>query len=327
MMLTTLDADPPIRFDAIDCVRCERAGVSLSMARLDAIDAELGGNKWFKLRENLLQARAAGIRRVVSFGGAWSNHLHALAAAGARFDVETVGIVRGEAAHGLTPTLADARRWGMQLHFVARGDYRRRYDRDYVDALARRYAPCVVIPEGGSNQAGISGCEQIARVLMARSGVAGAVPAARHVVLAAATGATLCGIARVLGDAFSVHAVAVLHAQQTIRQVLAQYAPQHRCRVNVVAGYEHGGYAHTSGELLDFIGEFEQRTAIALDHVYTGKAMFALYRLLDRGAFDRNAQVTFLHTGGLQGRRGLRADHHDNDTAAPAAVGTTGRAR
>jgi len=309
-MLTTLDADVHIRFDTVDCVRCERAGVRLSVARLDDIDAQLSGNKWFKLHQNLQQAEAAGIRRIVSFGGAWSNHLHALAAAGARFGFETIGIVRGEVAHGLTPTLADAKHWGMQLQFVDRAQYRRRYDPDYVEALARRFAPCVVIAEGGSNEAGVSGCESIAQALMMRAGGIGALFESQHVVLASATGATLSGIARRLDNQITVHGIAVLHAQQTLQQALEQYAPQRRCTVNIVTGFEHGGYARISDELLEFINEFEQRTAIALDHVYTGKAMHALYQLMERNTFGRNAHVMFVHTGGLQGRRGLQA----NDT-------------
>jgi 1-aminocyclopropane-1-carboxylate deaminase len=158
-MLDQLDACPVIQIDQIDDALFRSAGVAVRAARLDLIDASINGNKWYKLCCNLQQARKLGIRRLLSFGGAWSNHLHALAAAGARFGFETIGIVRGEPSRGLTPTLADAQGFGMRLHFVDRSEYRRRDDADYVQRLAQRFAPCLVIPEGGGNQAGVAGCE------------------------------------------------------------------------------------------------------------------------------------------------------------------------
>jgi len=298
---------PEFRIDQIDDARLRAADVTLRIARLDLIDADINGNKWYKLCCNLQQARRLGIKRLVSFGGAWSNHLHALAAAGARFDIETVGIIRGEPAHGLTPTLKDAQGFGMRLHFVDRSEYRKRDDVDYVQQLAQRFAPCLIIPEGGSNDAGVSGCELLAAQLSVHPDAgfdesAGA--NVNHVVLASASGGTVSGLARGLGDSVSLHAICVLHAADTIRQMLTRYAPLAQCALNVVTGYEFGGYARVSPKLLQFMADIEAATGVLLEPVYTGKALFGLYDMIEKGMFARGSRILFIHTGGLQGRRG-----------------------
>jgi len=302
---------PDFRIDQIIDARLRAAGVSLRIARLDLIDANVNGNKWYKLCCNLRQARALGVKRLVSFGGAWSNHLHALAASGARFGFETVGIVRGEPAYGLTPTLADAQGFGMRLHFVDRNEYRRRDESDYLQQLAVRFAPCLIIAEGGSNDAGIDGCELLAAQIMSHRD-AGFDTAAgahighvtNHVVLASASGGTVSGLARGLGDNVSLHAICVLHAADTIRQMLTQHAPAAQCVTQVVTGYEFGGYARTSLALQQFVAAFEASTGVTLEPVYTGKALFGLYDMIEKGMFVRGSRILFLHTGGLQGGRG-----------------------
>jgi 1-aminocyclopropane-1-carboxylate deaminase len=310
--------DPLLKFEEVTLPDWAQRNVRLRFLRLDLIDERIGGNKWFKLLPNFVQAQAAGCKRIVSFGGAWSNHLHALAAAGARFGIDTVGIVRGEAAHGLTPTLADAHAWGMQLEFVGRQEYRRRADAQYLAELAQRYAPCVLIPEGGSNAAGIAGCEAIGRAIIRdEQTLRQHLLAHRHVVLAVATGGTLCGLARALDEHFIVHAIPVLHAGNSIAHMLASWAPNRRCEVRIVHGYEQGGYARLPVSLAAFIDRFQQHSGIELDAVYTGKAMFALHDLVMRGAFAAGSDVVFVHTGGLQGNRGpLNSNFADQSLAA-----------
>jgi len=309
-MLAQLAVLPDFRIDQIEDELFLSAGVSVRAARLDLIDAEINGNKWYKLCCNLQQAQTLGIKRLVSFGGAWSNHLHALAAAGARFGFETIGIVRGEPAHGLTPTLADAQGFGMRLHFVDRSEYRRRDDATYLQQLtqqlAQRFGPCLIIPEGGGNDAGVTGCEVLAQQLRAHCN-AGFDSAAgadiNHIVCASATGGTVSGLARRLDAGISLHAVCVLHAADSIRQMLMQHAPSARCALNVVTGYEFGGYARVPPALLQFVAKVEAATAIPLEPVYTGKALYALYDMVAKGIFARGSRILFIHTGGLQGRR------------------------
>lgn len=329
-----LAANPTLQIDRVDDAVCRAAGVELRVVRLDLIDAHINGNKWYKLRGNLLAAKQQGITRIVSFGGAWSNHLHALAAAGARFGFETVGIVRGEPAHGLTPTLADAQAFGMQLQFVGRDEYRLRDDGDYLQRIARVFDPCLIVPEGGSNADGIVGCELLAQQLLchADNGFDLARGSAfNHVVCAAATGGTVAGLARALGGAISLHAVCVLHAADSIRQAvshaLAQSSPVAVGRLNILTGHELGGYAKSSPALQRFIDNFAAGCGIGLEPVYTGKAMHALYSMIERGEFACGTRILFVHTGGLQGRRSSQNaicynDHNCYNDNNYAATGT-----
>ena len=167
------------------------AGVSMSnvaLLRLDTGGGLAPGNKQFKLRANLAAARRLGINRLVSFGGAWSNHLHALAAVGAEQGFATVGIVRGADQGAESATLADARRWGMQIVRVSREEYRRRHAADYLAQLQQEYGPCLVIPEGGANTEGARGCMDIAGLIRT------AAPAMRHILVPVGTATTLAGL-------------------------------------------------------------------------------------------------------------------------------------
>ncbi len=277
-------------------------GVQLSVARLDLIDAGVPGNKWFKLYPNIDLARRQGCRRIVSFGGSWSNHIHALAEAGRRFDFETVGVIRGYAELPLTATLADAKRWGMQLEFVGPAEYRLKTDPGWLSALRRRYAPCMVIPEGGSNAAAVAACGLIMPTLEAD----GYRPTSA--VLACGTGATLAGILRGPGQLDKVLGVSVLKGDREIYDRVRMHAAG---RIDagpswhIDSEHHYGGYARTDGELLGFIEGFYQRHGIALEPVYTGKMMAALYHRLERGWFARGERVVALHSGGLQGLRGF----------------------
>lgn len=276
-------------------------GVELSVARLDLIGSGGWGNKWFKLHQNLELARQQGCRRIVSFGGPWSNHIHSLADAGQRFGFATVGIIRGYAALPLTPTLADARRWGMQLEFVDRAEYRLKADTDWLGELSRRYEPCIVIPEGGSNPAGVAGCGQIIANIE-DSGASFSTAA-----LACGTGATLAGILQRPGQLQKVLGVSVLKGdRQAVRRVRSLVAGQIAANPDweIDTDHHYGGYARTNGALLDFIEWFYQRHNIVLEPVYSGKMMAALYHRMECGWFAPGERVLAIHGGGLQGLRG-----------------------
>ncbi len=280
----------------------EERGVQLSVARLDLIGDGVAGNKWYKLYPNLEAARRLGYRRLVTFGGPWSNHIHALAQAGRRFQFDTVGVIRGYAHLPLTPTLLDARRWGMQLEFVGHAQYRRKTDPGWLSALQRRYAPCMMIPEGGSNPAAVLGCGR----LMADLEAAGC--CAATVVLPCGTGATLAGILQGPGRISKALGVSVLKGDSGIGDRIRMHAAG-----RIAAGvcwdidneHHYGGYARTTRELLDFIEWFHQRHGIVLEPVYTGKMMAALYQRLQQGWFAPGERVVALHSGGLQGLRGF----------------------
>jgi 1-aminocyclopropane-1-carboxylate deaminase len=281
------------------------AGVSMSnvaLLRLDTGGGLAPGNKQFKLRASLAAARRLGINRLVSFGGAWSNHLHALAAVGAEQGFATVGIVRGADQGAESATLADARRWGMQIVRVSREEYRRRYAADYLAQLQQEYAPCLVIPEGGASTEGARGCMGIAGLIRT------AAPAMRHILVPVGTGTTLAGLVAGLDSAYEVTGVAALKGatdlEQRTGQLLERMAADDCARWQILHAYHCGGFARASSDLREFILAFEAVHGVALDPVYTGKMLYAVHQRLRSGEYAATAPLLAVHTGGLQGRRG-----------------------
>lgn len=306
MNLTALAGSAPLQ--PVRLPEFERHGVELSMWRLDLLDAAASGNKLFKLAENFAAARAAGCNRLLSFGGAFSNHLHALALLGADAGFHTIGIVRGEPDAAANPTLRDARDAGMELHFVDRATYRRRFDTDELAGLQHRFGPCHIIPEGGANAAGIEGCRALGSALrslleQSREG------APDLVVLPTATGSTLAGLVAGLDGYCETLGIAVLKGAgflvDAVSAGLTGAAAAHCARWSIELDEHGGGYARASPELMAFVTDFAARSGIPVEPVYTGKMLYALHRRIAAGGFARGTRLVALHTGGLQGLRGF----------------------
>ncbi|MDX1733949.1 MAG: pyridoxal-phosphate dependent enzyme [Halioglobus sp.] len=280
---------------------------NVRVLRLDRTGGPAPGNKSFKLAPYLERARQRGVQRLVSFGGAWSNHLHALAATGAAAGFDTVGIVRCSAAEADTPMLADAMALGMQIVPVGRQAYRRRNEAAYLESIEARFAPCLLVPEGGASAAAAAGCAGIARL------VAQQAPQVRQVVLAVGTGTTLAGVAAALDARRHVLGVSALkgahdlddRVRGLLHALLPQPAASSRARWSISHDFHCGGFARSSAGLREFILEFEAVQGIPLDPVYTAKAMYAVQQLLARGLLEHTQPLLVLHTGGLQGRRGF----------------------
>lgn len=280
----------------------KEAGVDLFVLRLDKTDELVSGNKWYKLKYNLMNAKAQGITRVLSFGGAYSNHIHALAWAGRELGIQTVGVIRGEPAYVDNPTLMDAVQWGMELVFVSRAEYRRRSELDYLTKLQNVYGDVLIIPEGGSNALAVKGAAEIITDRMRLD------YGLTHVVLPCGTGGTLAGIAS-SQPRLQVVGIPVLKGAQFLVkdiQKLMQDADI-RCDDNWELDFDghYGGYAKVSPELLSFISDIKQRYQLPLDQIYTGKMMFRFIEMLKEGAFHSGSRVLLVHTGGLQGLRSL----------------------
>ena len=279
---------------------------NVSLLRLDLLDSVAPGNKLFKLTPALQQARQQGIRRIVSFGGAWSNHLHALAAIGYREGLQTVGIVRGNDGGDDTPTLRDARAWGMVLQRVSRSEYRRRNDPDYLAMLQRRYSPCLVLTEGGASVDGARGCLEIAR-LIGDLGYTG-----RSIVLAVGTGTTLAGVAAGLPPDREVIGVSALKGAadlgvrtgDVLQGLAAEDGAAEHAAWQILHREHCGGFARVNAELRDFMLAFEAVHRVPLDPVYTGKVLLAIHRRLASGEWSADEPLLAIHSGGLQGRRG-----------------------
>ena len=280
-----------------------KAGVVLDMLRLDALDPHISGNKWYKLKYNLLAAQKAGKSTILSFGGAWSNHIHALAAAGNRFGLATVGVIRGEQQ---TAMLLDAAHWGMRLHFLSRSDYRQKNDPAFQAALLSTLGLTTqnvhIVPEGGSNRLGVQGCRDILPLASA------ALADYDEIWLACGTGATLAGLALAAAEQrphTAIKGVAVLKGGAFLCHDIHRYTHQSLDNWSILTDYHHGGYAQTSPALLEFINAFEGETAIPLEPVYTGKVMYALWHSLMANPKSMG-RILMIHTGGLQGNRGMR---------------------
>lgn len=276
------------------------AGVRVWVKRDDLIHPLISGNKWRKLRLNLTAAKQAGHRTLLTFGGAYSNHIHAVASAGKIFGFDTIGVIRGEPGNELNPILAHAVACGMHLHYLDRQTYRRKNEADVIARLQSQYGACYCIPEGGSNAAGVAGCRDIVTELDAQ----------RHghydaVVCACGTGATLAGIAAALGPNKKAVGISVLRGHSGLdADVDGWIHEQHSSRSDtwrIHHHFHHGGYAKQSPQLLAFVQTFREQHGIPIEPVYTGKMFYALYELIKAGMFARGSTVVAVHTGGVHG--------------------------
>ncbi len=294
-----------IRLDWLDA-----AGIELACLRLDLIDPLISGNKWFKLELQLREASAAGALGVISLGGAHSNHLHALAAAGRRFGFATVGLLRGDAQ--ATPTVRDLQAFGMRLHWLSHGDYRKRHDADFWAPWLARYPRYQAVNEGGLGLAGAEGCRQLVAMAEAQLADLGW-PDFQGWWLAAGTGTTLAGLVLAEQGRRPVHGALAVPASYGVPEqvrTLLQAAGQDDLGYRLLEA-ARGGFARVDEELVAFIVATERAGGLPLEPLYTGKALLALRQQVQAGYFARGSRLIFVHTGGLQGRRASLAPRAD----------------
>lgn len=283
----------------------QRAEVELALLRLDQADPLISGNKGFKLAPHLALAREQGLDGLISLGGAHSNHLHALAGAGARFDFRCVGLLRGHEVD--TPTVRDLRSLGMELHWLGYGGYRQRHAAGFWLPWRERYPGLLPVAEGGGGLLGARGCIGLVERIATQLPTLGW-DDYDAIWVAAGTGTTLAGL--VLGEAGRhpvVGALAVPEDHGVAAQVAATLAEAGWAD----AGYRlldasRGGFARLDGKLARFIVEFETASGVALEPLYTGKLLLALREAVESGAVARGSRLVALHSGGLQGRRALQ---------------------
>ena len=281
-----------------------RSGIEVAILRLDQIDPLISGNKWFKLTEHLKAADLAGAKGIISLGGAHSNHLHALAAAGKRFGFPTVGLLRGHPQD--TPTVQDLQAFGMALHWLGYGGYRTRHEPGFWQPWQARYPDLQPVPEGGGGLPGATGCMPLKTVVSEQLNALGWNDY-HGWWLACGTGTTLAGLVLAEAGEHPVYgALAVPDDHGVAQQV--QRIVQEAGLVDVA--YElidasRGGFAKVDPLLLEFIERSEQASGIPLEPLYTGKALLALKQHVEAGRFARGTRLIFIHTGGLQGRRGF----------------------
>jgi 1-aminocyclopropane-1-carboxylate deaminase len=276
------------------------AGIKLYMARADTLHPLASGNKIYKLRPNLDYAKANNISRILSFGGAYSNHLHALALMAKVYGFESTAIIRGESDYANNPTLRGVQAAGMQLEFVNRLEYRKRNEEAYLVELQKRYPNTLIIPEGGSSQLAISGCAQLARdVNMTHQ--------SDIIAISCGTGATLAGIVCGLAENQKAIGYAVLIDQSLEERVATFITAEKSTNIQFsIENADFGGYAKLDKKLLDFILDWLEKTGILLDPVYTSKMCMRLMQQIEAGEFQQDTSITMIHSGGLQGWRGMK---------------------
>jgi len=277
------------------------SGASVYIKRLDLLHPNYGGNKWFKLKYNVEAALQSGCSKLVSFGGAHSNHLYALAHMGAVKGLQTIGIVRGEDPSG--STIETLKACGMQVVGVSRLFYAEKETEDFKTWIYDQFGLSYIIPEGGSNFLGINGCMEILSDEEKNT--------YSSVCCAAGTGATTAGL--LLGcPKLQVVCIPVLKPESEMRVEITRHlfnflgddnvVQEYLQRLVLIEGYTFGGYARATPDLLSFITQFENQYDIPLDAIYTGKMCYAVNDLKRRGFFQPDEKVLMLHTGGLQGR-------------------------
>lgn len=265
----------------------------LDIKRLDLIHPLISGNKFYKLKNNIRFALDQGYQALLTFGGAYSNHIAATAAAGQLLGLPSIGIIRGDelAQQALNPTLQQAQANGMQLHFVSRSDYRRRHETEYQQQLKQHFPHAYLIPEGGTNALAIEGCRDI----LSPSDLENY----DVICCAVGTGGTLSGL------------IDASHSRQTVLgfpalkgDFLHHEIHQWTTKTNwqLIQDYHFGGYAKTTAELLAFIEQFEYRYGVPLEPIYTGKMMFGLMDLIQQDYFPKSTRILVIHSGGLQGK-------------------------
>jgi 1-aminocyclopropane-1-carboxylate deaminase len=271
-------------------------GISLVIKREDLIHPFVSGNKFSKLKYNLLQAKAENQSTLLTFGGAYSNHIAAVAYAGKENGFQTIGIIRGdELADKIesNPTLNFAQECGMQFEFVSRETYRLKTEESFLKQLQQQYGAFYLIPEGGTNTFAIQGCEEILTPEDASFD---------YVACAIGTGGTISGLINSVLPHQKVLGFPALKGnflQDEIRNFVRQD------NWELITDYHFGGYGKVTNDLIDWINQFYEQTQIPLDPVYTGKMVFGIVDLITKNYFPENAKILLIHTGGLQGIQGM----------------------
>ncbi|MBS1588329.1 MAG: pyridoxal-phosphate dependent enzyme [Bacteroidetes bacterium] len=275
--------------------------LSIDMLRLDLLHPVISGNKWYKLRPNLEAAKNANFNTILTFGGAFSNHLIATAAAAAQSGFQSVGVVRGlDTETTLNPTLEACKQYGMKLHFVSREDYHKNKTEDFLATLQNLYGEIFVIPEGGANENGRSGAEDIGNMIP---------NCYSHVCVSVGSGTTVLGILRRLTIEKQVLGFAPMKKGKYLKEVISQYfLPKHLPNLQLFDQWHFGGFGHWKPELLDFMNQFYLSETIPLDMVYTAKMMFGVFALIQQNYFPEKSKILCIHTGGLQGNISIRSN-------------------
>ncbi len=260
------------------------------------INPVISGNKYRKLKYNLLEAKNLNQRTLLTFGGAYSNHIAAVAAVGEAYGFSTIGIIRGEELFDqieANPTLEFAQNRGMSFQFISRAAYRTKSSESFCKSLIQEYGDFYLIPEGGTNALAVKGCEEILSQDDA---------AFDYICCPVGTGGTISGLINSSLPHQKILGFPALKGS-FLQEEIAKFAT--KTNWELITDYHFGGYAKINEELISFINAFKSQYQVPLDPVYTGKMMYGIFDLLEKGYFPKGSKILAIHTGGLQGIAGM----------------------
>lgn len=298
---------PPSPIQAIQTEGGLPNGYQLFIKRDDLLHLKgfplFSGNKWRKLKYNLIEASKQNTDRLITFGGAFSNHIAAVAEAGNLLGFQTHGIIRGEPTFPLNPTLGKAVMNGMDLHYINRSAYREKTSSAWFKSWITNFSDYYLIPEGGTNQLALSGVAELMDEVHAEKDIQ-----PDYICVACGTGGTLAGVIKGLAPRENALGFSVLKGdfmEKAVQDLLHSTNISFPNNWSIIGDYHFGGYAKFTTELIDFMNRFKSTHAVPLDPVYTGKLFFGVMDLIQKQYFKPNSSILILHTGGLQGVAGF----------------------
>jgi 1-aminocyclopropane-1-carboxylate deaminase len=265
----------------------------LFIKREDLNHPFVSGNKWWKLKYNLEEATRFGHDTLLTFGGAYSNHIFATAAAGRELRLKTIGIIRGEETLPLNHTLAFAESCGMKLHYISREAYRKKTETDFIEQLHHQFGDFYLIPEGGTNELAIKGCAEFAVQLSQEIDF-------DYLCLPVGTGGTMAGLIQGLDSSKKIIGFSSLKGGEFLVEEIKKMISPERYNWIINTDYHFGSYGKVTSELKVFIEKMKIQHQLPLDVVYTSKMVFGILDLISKNYFKEGSTILLLHTGGLQ---------------------------
>ena len=273
-----------------------KSGVRLLVKREDLNHPLVSGNKWWKLKYNLEEALWQKHNTLLTFGGAYSNHIYAMAAAAKELGLKSIAIIRGEEVLPLNHTLAFAESCGMKLYYVSREAYRHKTEEEFIQKLCDQFGDFYLIPEGGTNELAVRGVAEFAATLIHEVDF-------DYLCLPIGTGGTMAGIVRGMKGSKNILGFSVLKGGAFLNDEVKKWAGDSFNNWSIVEDYHFGGYAKVTDALISFMKEIAVQHQLPLDQVYTSKMLFGILDLIKKDFFKKGSTILMLHTGGLQGNR------------------------
>ena len=267
--------------------------IKLFIKRTDQTHQPISGNKWYKLKYNLIEAKKQGFKTLLTFGGAYSNHIAATACAAKENGLKSVGVIRGEEYFPLNPTLQFAKDNRMLLRYVSRSDYREKTTPDFLEQLKVKFGDFYLIPEGGTNELAIQGTAEILSANDTQD----------YICCAVGTGGTIAGIINASTDKQTVIGFPAIKGIDVLENDIKSWT--NKSNYKFINTYFGNGYAKVNEKLVEFINEFNAAHDISLDVIYTGKMMLGILDLIGKDYFPKGSSILAIHTGGLQGNKGM----------------------